>query len=780
MENKLLQIGIKMVLFVSVLWIVLMTTLVFFQGISPWIMTPIVLIGIIVLPGFLLSINLKIKTKDILDRVIYSVGLGLFSVLAGGLLINWILPYVGVKQPLAVLPLVIFFDLLVLALLAGLHFFNKNYEIQYQIILPNKTNLFFGIFPLVFVICSVLGAIRLNNGAGGTLTLLMLFGIALYAIALVYFERLLNSWVYASALYTISLSLLLMYSLRSGHILGWDINQEYQVFQMTLKHLVWKTSYYPGGDYNACVSITILPTILKQLTHISSEHVFKITTQLLFAALPVMIYSLAKRYSQKLFAFLAAFLFLAQTWFFEQMPALIRQEIALLFYGLIILSIFDAQLEKSKRFLLFYIFTSGLILSHYSTAYVWFTLLFGALAISFIAPYFLKHLKNRSVNLKPLLFIIPLILLAIWQINVTGSGYALKKFIAQEDIEIPITENIEGNTENVVKSVQVLEIKTNSVESKKDSGFIKNIFNQIFFVGNNLNSDDSLRAAEEKAATRHIESRQEIYPDVLSVEYTLKTIDNRYYTESKVPKFLTTLLTGTIRISKLLLINFFPIIGIVGLYFTLRRLKSEESYDFIILNIAAYCFIVLMVFLPWFQQYYNFTRLYLQMFVTLSVFAVIGGLFATQYFPRQQKLILTSMVIIIFCSLTGVFDQITGGQARITLNQPPAIHDTFYIHDAEIASAQWLYLNHGTSRVETDVIANLRLQSFGNFSADYFAIFPRTIEKNAYIYTITPNITQGYGYYLHQNNLLTYNYPLEFLNDHKSIVYSSGKSRIYK
>ncbi len=763
-------------------WMVLLTLTTFFQNISPWIMTPIVFIGIIGLPGFLLLLNLKVRSSKILDQVLYSVGLGLFSVLCGGLLINWVLPYVGVREPLALVTLVIFFDSLVLALLGCLHFFNKDYVIEYLIQIPNKINIFFGLFPLIFLLMSVLGTILLNNSGTGTLTLLMLFGIALYVIGLVYFEKKIDSWVYVSALYITSLSLLLMYSLRSFHILGWDINLEYQVFQTTLRHLMWKSSYYPGGDYNSCMSITILPTILKQLTHTPSEYVFKVTIQLLFAGLPVIIYSLARRYTQEIFAFLASFLFLSQTWFFEQMPALIRQEIAFIFYAFILLSLFDTQIEKRVRILLFYVFTIGLILSHYSTAYVWFALFFGTLLVSILSPYLVKDLKNRFFVFKPSLFIIPLVLIFIWQISITGTGNALKYFIFRTDIntsvEVKIPEDTQSNiTDRETPPKVASEIILSKNLSKIDQ--VQNVFKKVFFIDNNeTGMEDSIRNAQRQAVSKHL---QPVYSEKESVEDTLTSIDTRFFLVSYVPNFITILINNLIRISKLLLINIFPLIGLVGLYFFVRKRASREHYDFIALNISAYCFLILMISIPWFQQYYNITRLYLQMFITLSIVAIIGGLIVTKYFLQYQKIILTSMVILIFCSFTGAFDQITGGQARITLNQEPAQNDMYYIKEAETASARWLGLNRSPLyRIQSDSVANLRLQSFGNISADYFAIFKNTLERESYVFLISPNIKKGSAFYLYYNKLLTYKYPLDSLETHKSLIYNSGESRIYK
>ena len=280
----------------SIFWMLLATAAVFVPGLSPWITTPIVLFGIIFVLGLLWEINLKIRSDEVLESVLYAIGLGLAFLMLGGLGINWLLPYLGIAQPLTRLPLTVFFDISTLALSAGVYFFNRDYVLPWKLNVADSTSLFFGITPVLFVIASVCGAEILNNGGRGTLTIVMLVGIALYVLALMVWGRSFQGWTYVSALYCIGLSLLLMYSLRSSHILGWDINQEYEVFQATLRNLRWSPSYFPGLDYNACISITILPTIFKELTNIPSEYVFKVTFQLLFAVVPLMVYAFAKRY----------------------------------------------------------------------------------------------------------------------------------------------------------------------------------------------------------------------------------------------------------------------------------------------------------------------------------------------------------------------------------------------------------------------------------------------------------------------------------------------------
>jgi uncharacterized membrane protein len=215
--------------------------------------------------------------------------------------------------------------------------------------------------------------------------------------------------------------------------------------------------------------------------------------------------------------------------------------------------------------------------------------------------------------------------------------------------------------------------------------------------------------------------------------------------------------------------------------FGLRRRSSIETYNFIILSIASYGLIALMILIPYTQSYYNLTRLYLQMFFVLSTLAVMGGVIVTKYFPKYQIFVLAIGIILIFCSFNGSLDQLTGGQARITLDQPPSTLDAPYIYDGEVASAQWLAVNRTyTDPLQADIIARMPMQAFGNMDVNNIDIFPQTIEQNSYVYLIRANIVQGEAFYEYENNLFTYNYPIAFLNTHKNLIYNDADSRIYR
>ncbi|HUC01833.1 MAG TPA: DUF2206 domain-containing protein [Candidatus Paceibacterota bacterium] len=726
----------------SAVWMALTTIVVLIPNISPLVATPAILIAAIIVPGLLLSIALKVPDENRGEYIFYSLGLGLFFLLVYGLLIDMALPYFGIAHPLAALPLMTCIDIAVLLLAFRAYVFNKDRVFSWPLSLPNDTNLILGAIPFLFVALSVMGVEVLNNGGGGAITIAMLFSIALYAVVLMIFNRRISAWVYAIALFNISLALLLMYSLRSSHILGWDINMEYAVFQATLQNLRWKMSYYPGLDYNACISITILPTIIKVLTNTSSEYVFKATFQLFFAASPVIVYMFAKRYLSDAFAFLAGFLFASQTWFFEQMPALIRQEIAFVFFALIVLVLFDRHLSARTRAILFYAMTVALILSHYSTVYVWLALMAVTLALSYGMRFFVKSLRGRPMVITPAMFIVTTVLIIAWQVPLTKTAGNLSQLFAGQ----PATAVASSTPATSNATSELSEIQDNSI------------------------AIDTIRPGFDT------------YPDAANSGYVPHPVTQTTSIASRIPVFASQGMNLLALASKFMVIDLFPLVGIVILYLGFRRRKeNSEGLDLILLGTGAYALIVLMFCVPYLQEYYNFTRLYLQMFMILGTFSIVGGIAALRTMPRYTSLILGIVVSLIFCSLSGAFVPIVGGTPHITFSQPPSTLEEAYTSDAEVAGAEWLAAHQTSSTpIQADVVASMRLVSFANITSANLDIFPGTIQRESYVYLVDLNIAHDTAFYGENNTLLTYNYPLQFLNANKNLVYNDGDSRIYK
>jgi uncharacterized membrane protein len=777
---------IKHICWTAAAWMILMTAIVCIPGVWPMFTVPIVLIGLVFVVGVLWAINLGIPLTRPLEYSTYSFGLGLSFLLIGGLFINWALPYVGIAQPLARLPLMIFFDMSAAVLILCALYFKSTYIWKHSWTSFDIKNILLSLLPWIFVIMSVVGALRLNNGQSGIVTILMLFGIALYAVTLVCLSRGVRSGTYVSALYAISLALLLMYSLRSNHIFGWDINLEYEVFRTTLDNLVWKMSSYPGLDYNACLSITIVPTIFAQLMRVSGEYVFKVVFQILFAATPVMVYAYARRYLRHTLAFLSGFLVLSQTWFFEQMPALIRQEIAFIFFILLLLVLFDQRISRLIRYGLLGLFTLALVLSHYSTAYVWVALLVAIVALSYLSqwlsrrehPWSMSHIQGDGRML-----VFALGLLFVWEVLLTHTAGQLGKFVARTPIQataVPTALSASSHTPLETSTPSSPSVPTTSAHASLPAISSLSLGNAPLTNAQNILSSEG----QNSISTSGKRLTYRTYSDASALSYVPQAIDDRVYLSQKVPLWVSNSITWIARAVRVLFIGIFPLVGMISMYRASRRKSINRQVTLqklVWAGISAYALIACAVLVPYIQEYYNLTRLYLQMFFILSIFASLGAYVAVSFLPRYRRPIVAVLAALLFCSLSGAFDQIIGGQARMTLDQPPANLDLTYIYDGEVASVHWLAAYRDPAYpIQADIVANLRLQSFGNLNSDNFRIFPQTLGVESYVYLSHDNVRENIAFYQYQSTVLAYAYPTAFLQSHKNLIYNDGDSEIYR
>ena len=205
-------------------------------------------------------------------------------------------------------------------------------------------------------------------------------GVALLTLALLLlWAGRLRAGVTGGAVYLLSAALLLMTSLRGWSVTGHDIQLEYRVFQLTAAQGKWDMSTF-RDPYNACLSITLLPTQMASLLHVDDPYIYKVFFQLLFAACPVMVFTLARRYFSDRVAILAVAYFIGFPTFFTDLPFLNRQEMALLFVAAAFLAMTNPLWRKRRRQLVLVAAAVGAELCHYSSSYV----LFGTLAVAWL------------------------------------------------------------------------------------------------------------------------------------------------------------------------------------------------------------------------------------------------------------------------------------------------------------------------------------------------------------------------------------------------------------
>ncbi len=374
-----------------------------------------------IVPGLLIFLILKPTQMELLKKFVLWVGLSIFFLMSVGLLLNSLYPLIS--EPLSLTPILLTLNIVLIVLASTAYWRNRNnFEIydllNFKIILKDKL-LSPLVFPFLLPLLAILGTYLMNTAQNNVLLLIMLILIPLYLVAIVYLQKRVHPVTYPLTLWLISLSLLLMYGLTSSYLIGRDIHLEYYCFQLSLSNFHWDLNAY-YNSYNACISINILPLIYHVLSGVKGEYVFKVFMAIIGSIIPLIVYLVASKYLPRRYAFFAGILFVFQLFFVSLLGA-VRQELAILFFFLTIMVVFDFQINKSAQKVLTVIFIVSTLISHYSTAYVAFVLILPILLL----PFFKGLLKDRKLVFTNMdIILISLAFILVWYLLVAKVQFA--------------------------------------------------------------------------------------------------------------------------------------------------------------------------------------------------------------------------------------------------------------------------------------------------------------------------------------------------------------------
>ena len=127
---------------------------------------------------------------------------------------------------------------------------------------------------------------------------------------------------------------------------------------------------YLAATGHFMLSLTVLPASLQALAGISALVALKVVYPALFALFPPALFGIANRFLSRRYAFVAAAFVVVQSYFFQQLPAIARQEIGLLFFVALVAAVVDRRLPRGAQALLVAALGAGVVVAHYSTTYL--------------------------------------------------------------------------------------------------------------------------------------------------------------------------------------------------------------------------------------------------------------------------------------------------------------------------------------------------------------------------------------------------------------------------
>lgn len=372
------------------------------------------------IPGFVILKIIKLNEFDHVETLLFSVGLSVAFLMIVGLLTNEFGFLLGILQPLSPILLLVIFNSAIILFVVLLYARSGGLKLSSESICLSPIVPLFLFLPIL----SIAGGIWLNV-YGNNWLLLVIVAISLIFVVSTLLK---TSKLYSVAVFLIAVTLLYHSSFVSNYIIsfGSDVPVEYFLFKTTENSAHWNStfSFFWDAGYNrvnAMLSVTILPTIYSVLLKVDATWVFKILFPLIFAFVSLGLYKFWQKYTGKKYAFIAAFLFMAQCTFYTEMLGLNRQMIAELFLVLLLLVIMNKKIKPINRIFFFTVFSFALVISHYGIAEIFLFFIFSVLVFQIILK---RPTKNVTVSMAVLFFVI----MFAWYIFMSGSA-VFKSFV---------------------------------------------------------------------------------------------------------------------------------------------------------------------------------------------------------------------------------------------------------------------------------------------------------------------------------------------------------------
>ncbi|MHA5050097.1 hypothetical protein [Streptomyces sp. SD15] len=621
------------------------------------------------------------------------------------------------------------------------------------------------------LVLSVAGPIRLNNGLGGTVSAAAMVVVAGLITLLLLRRGRYPVPVLEFGLYCASAALLLLTSLRGQYITGHDVQKEYLYFRLALGGEHWDISTYTD-PYNACLSITLLPVSIFQLTAIPDVLIFKVVLPLLFALTPVLVHRAVRNVAPRVIALMSAVYFIVFPTFLTDMPYLGRQEIAFLLLGCAMVVLTDSRGPLVLRRVVFVVLLGGIVLSHYSTTYV----VVGTLAISYLLDKVWRlwerpgrsriRRKRREDRMHSFLtwwvVAVPAVLALLWSGPLTHTG---------------------GQAERTLQAV------ASAVLGSDDAGGGSSDTAYSIFGGAQVSAEE--RMADYKKELLEQTKAERSGGDYLS----LKRIDDLDTPVVEVPTLkLTTAgrvldglgisvpgLNGALRQAAAL---FFQVMAAAGFAVALwaRRSTFRPVRDQATIAAGAWCMVAVFTLVPQLSVDYSLLRAFQQGLFFFAPFLATATLWALRWAGRKTVPLACALLAALLLDLAGVIPKALGGYpAQVQLSNSGQYYAIYYPHVEERKAALWLdarIADEGSGLVQTDRFSYSRLQALLTHPtlAD---IHPAALRSDSYVLLGTTPTRTGKVTIFYRGDLITYVYPMKVLDD-RDLIYSNGGAVIYR
>jgi uncharacterized membrane protein len=436
------------------------------------------------------------------------------------------------------------------------------------------------------------------------------------------------------------------------------------------------------------------------------------------------------------------------------MPSHIRQEVAFIFMAIFLLVLFSKQINLKLRNFLLIILGFSLIISHYATGYFFIFLLIGlSLILFFINLFSKKKLSTKRIlNFSAILILVFLVFGFLWYSQVTSSSTGL----------IDVSSKSLSNFQDLFNEDLQMEGQS-FADQFKLTAQSKNYFSLL---------NEEIQQEKNESLTTEVYGSSQGYSSTL--------ISSEILPEKMSENISSAIYIFFNIIKKMGYVFIF--IGLIFYFIQSKNKKNQNRFLLTLIGSIFLLFVVLITILPFGSIYYGTLRLYQQGLIILSLLAIIGANFIFSKLKINKNYILVTIFLILyFFAFSGFSNQLIGDNTAFSnLNNLGQSYETEYISISEINSISWLSDNEIGKTFYAGIENRNAIVSFGILPYPNWRIYPSALKKDSYVYAGNIEVYTGKTFTALSGSSIGYNFPTEFLNENKNIIYNNGGSEIFK
>ena len=710
-----------------------------------WAVEAVLVALLLIVPGVALLRALQIDGEAVALHPVYVPAASMLVLFGSGLAVDLIGPAVGISEPLRAAPVLVSLLIVCAALLAA----SRNAPAETDIPWSSLSRPARFAWPLLLPLLAAAGALRLNTGHTGHVAAVATLLVIVALIVTFLLAPRCEDTLLVVIIFATSLALMWSYSLRGSLVYGFDISSEYYSLSQTVTTGVWHVAH-PNDAYGAMLSLTIFPAQLHAISGISALQIFKLVFPMIGAFFPVAVFSLARRTLDGRWAFMAAALVVMQSTFFQQLPALARQEIAMVMFAALMCAVLDSTQAIRARWTFVCLLCVGMVLAHYSTAYLAIPLLAIAAVIQWGTSWFRPVPRIAGVAL--LACVVCTVGATIWYGSLTHSTSNMSQFVdAAEGQGLNLLPN---SGANVVSTYLQGESNQTYTPAEYQS-----------YIAQNYKVNDGFITP---------------LPNAGQAQYALKAADD------PAPP-VTWQLGGTVlNLADLLIQQLINLVaGVAAAMMALRRKAPLIARQIGLLGLAGTVILILVRVSGTVAEEYNPQRAFLQLLIVLAV----GICWLCQLIGARWKRTRVAILALGGATLglymigtTGLGGLVAGGGTSSNLGNSGQDYQEFVMTGPDLAAASWVDQNAPIGQfIYADHYAQLQLDTVAGPSRSgvFDAITPETLDQHAWVYATSVNLKDDIVRSLVGSNVTSYAFPSRFLNSNYDVVYTNGSSEVF-